>query len=141
MKYNHFVSDKGWIKFNYPSHLIYVEEEEGTYLFYTEQTGSFRITLLEIQADHFDTDKYLVDLCEENNGEILKNDRGYSYLYYISSSENSGEALTIFNWIFAADNKIVYCSYTIDTGTQIDPEIVEEQQEINQIIANLAIGK
>lgn len=121
--------------------MIYVEEEEGTYLFYTEQTGSFRITPLEIQANHFDTDKYLVDLCEENNGKILKNDRGYSYLYYISSSENSGEALTIFNWIFAADNKIVYCSYTIDTVTRIDPEIVEEQQEINQIIANLAIGK
>jgi hypothetical protein len=95
MKYNHFVSDQGWIKFNYPSHLIYVEEEEGTYLFYTEQTGSFRITPLEIQANHFDTDKYLVDLCEENNWKILKNDRGYSYLYYISSSENSGEALTI----------------------------------------------
>jgi len=57
------------------------------------------------------------------------------------SSKNSGEALIFFNWIFADDNKVVYCSYTIDTVIQIDPEIVEEQQEINQIIANLAIGK
>lgn len=141
MKYNYFISNQGWIEFSYPSNLIYVEEVEGTYLFYTEQTGSFRITPLEIQSINFNTDDYLVDLCKENNGTILKNDVEYKYLYYISPSKNNDSALTIFNWIFAVDNKIVYCSYTIDAISIADPEIVEEYKEINKIIANLQIGK
>ncbi|WP_343320904.1 DUF3805 domain-containing protein [Sphingobacterium multivorum] len=141
MKYNQFVSNQGWIKFSYPINLIYVEEEEGTYLFYTEQTGSFRITPLEIESNSFNSEEYLVDLCEENGGSVLRNDVGHKYLYYISSSENNGDALTIFNWIFADYNKIIYCSYTIDTVSIASPEIVEELKEINRIIATLKIEK
>lgn len=37
MKYNYFISNQGWIEFSYPSNLIYVEEVEGTSLFYTEK--------------------------------------------------------------------------------------------------------
>lgn len=49
MKYNHFKSNQGWLSFEYPSNMTYAEEEEGTYLFFTEQTGSFRVTPLQLE--------------------------------------------------------------------------------------------
>ena len=73
MNYTQFISNQKWIKFNYPSNLICMEEEEGTYLFYTEQTGSFRITPLKLEGkSNFNADKYLQDLASENKGEIFK---------------------------------------------------------------------
>jgi hypothetical protein len=139
MNYSQFTSNQGWINFQYPSNLISTEEQEGTYLFYTEQTGSFRITplLLEGRGD-FDADAYLKKMAGENKVEILKNQFN-NYVYYISYSKDDAENLTIYNWIFSVDNKIVYCSYTIDTESTNEPEIDAERKEIFKIIENLNI--
>lgn len=138
MNYNKFISNQGWISFNYPSNLISVEEEEGTYLFYTEQTGSFRITPLKLEGSgNFNPDNYLNNLSNENEGEILKNKHSNNYVYYVSYSANDDEDLTIFNWIFAINDKILYCSYTIDTDSVNNPEIISEKNEVFKIIDNL----
>lgn len=140
MNYNKFISNQGWVSFNYPANLISIEEEEGTYLFYTEKTGSFRITPLKLGgSNNFDANKYLKDLSAKNNGEILENQHGNEYVYYISSSVDYEDNLTIFNWTFAVNNKIVYCSYTIDTISTNDSEIISEKGEIFKIIENLNI--
>jgi len=139
MNYNHFVSNEGWISFNYPSNLTFEEEEEGTYLFYTEDTGSFRITPIKLKGgDNFNSHKYLNDLANENNVEISQDFKN-ECVYYISHSADD-EDLTIFNWIFAVDDKIVYCSYTIDTDSFNDTEIINEKNEILKIIQNLQIN-
>lgn len=139
MNYNHFISNQEWITFDYPSNMISVEEEEGTYLFYTEQTGSFRITPIKIGVDNnFDGEKYLKELSQENNGEILQNLHN-NYVFYISNSEDEDGPLSIYNWIFAVNNKIIYCSYTIDSDRIDDPEIVDERKEIFKIIENINI--
>jgi hypothetical protein len=140
MNYSQFTSNQGWINFYYPSNLISTEEEEGTYLFYTEQTGSFRITPLLLEGkDDFDADAYLKKMAAENEAEILKNQFN-NYVNYISYSKDDTENLTIYNWIFAFDNKIVYCSYTIDTESTNEPEIDAERKEIFKIIGNLNIN-
>ncbi|TXI99917.1 MAG: DUF3805 domain-containing protein [Chryseobacterium cucumeris] len=140
MNYTQFISNQKWIKFNYPSNLICMEEEEGTYLFYTEQTGSFRITPLKLEGkSNFNADKYLQDLASENKGEIFKNQHSNKYVYYISHSVDEEDDLTIFNWIFAVNDKIVYCSYTVDTDSLNMSEIIEEKNEILRIISNFNI--
>ena len=140
MNYKQFISHQGWVTFNYPSNLINIEEDEGTYLFYTEDTGSFRITPLKLEGKaDFDVEQYLEDLCDENNGKILTNQQSLIYLFYISKSVDKDEDLTIFNWIFATDGKIVYCSYTIDTESSNQPAIIAERKEIENIIDNLDV--
>ncbi len=140
MNYNEFISNQEWLKFTYPSNLINIEEEEGTYLFYTEETGSFRVTPLKLEGNgNFNSEKYLIDLSDENKGKILENKRGNKYVYYISYSLDEEDDLTIFNWVFAVDNKIVYCSYTIDTDSINDNNIMSEKNEISKIIEMLII--
>lgn len=140
MNYKKFTSNQGWINFNYPSNLINVEEEEGTYLFYTEDTGSFRMTPLKLEGKtDFDAEQYLKDICDENNGELFTNQESLRYIFYISKSVDEDEDLTIFNWIFAIENKIVYCSYTINTESSSQPAIIVERKEIENIIDNLEI--
>lgn len=139
MNYNEFVSNEGLLKFDYPSHLTFVEEEDGTYLFYNEQTGSFRVTPLKLANKNFDADKYLKTIADENKGEILTNHKNIKYVFYISSSEYE-EDLTIFNWIIAAGNSVIYCSYTIDSVCINDDEVVEEKNEIIKIIENLKLN-
>lgn len=140
MNYNEFISNQEWLKFTYPSNLINIEEEEGTYLFYTEETGSFRVTPLKLEGNgNFNSEKYLIDLSDENKGKILENKRGNKYVYYISYSLDEEDDLTIFNWVFAVDNKIVYCSYTIDTDSINDNNIISEKNEISKIIEMLII--
>ncbi|WP_333577715.1 DUF3805 domain-containing protein [Sphingobacterium sp.] len=140
MNYKKFTSNQGWINFNYPSNLINVEEDEGTYLLYTEDTGSFRITPLKLEGKtDFDAEQYLKDICNENNGEMLVNQESLSHVFYISKSVDEDEDLTIFNWIFAIEDKIVYCSYTIDTQSSSQPAIITERKEIENIIDNLEI--
>ncbi|WP_185249138.1 DUF3805 domain-containing protein [Chryseobacterium bernardetii] len=142
INYNQFISNQGWVSFNYPANLISIEEEEGTYLFYTEKTGSFRLTPLKLEGkNNFDANKYLKDLSNKNKGKILKNQHGNEYVYYISSSADNEDNFTIFNWIFAVNNKIVYCSYTIDTDSTNDSQIISEKGEIFKIIENLNITK
>ena len=140
MNYKKFISNQEWLKFTYPSNLINIEEEEGTYLFYTEETGSFRVTPLKLEGNgNFNSEKYLIDLSDENKGKILENKRGNKYVYYISYSLDEEDDLTIFNWVFAVDNKIVYCSYTIDTDSINDNNIMSEKNEISKIIEMLII--
>lgn len=140
MNYNEFISNQEWLKFTYPSNLINIEEEEGTYLFYTEETGSFRVTPLKLEGNgNFNSERYLIDLSDENKGKILENKRGNKYVYYISYSLDEEDDLTIFNWVFAVDNKIVYCSYTIDTDSINDNNIMSEKNEISKIIEMLII--
>lgn len=137
MNYKQFTSNQEWVNFHYPSNII--SEEEGTYLFYTEHTGSFRVTPLKLEDNgNFNADKYLENLSNDYNGEILKNPSG-KYVYYISYSMEEDEKLLIFNWIFAANKKIVYCSYTIDDSDKDHPEILKEKDEILKIINNLKI--
>lgn len=139
MIYNQFISNQGWISFNYPSNMISVEEEEGTYLFYTEQTGSFRVTPLKLGGNKvFDGDKYLKDQAQKNDGEILHNSNN-SYVFYVSSSNDGDGPLSVYNWIFAANNKIVYCSYTVDSDRINDPEIVDEKNEVFKIIESINV--
>ena len=140
MNYKQFIPNQEWIHFNYPSNLINVEEDEGTYLFYTEDTGSFRITPVKLEGNaNFDAEQYLSDICNENDGEILENQQNLSYVFYISKSVDEDEDLTIFNWIFAIEDKIVYCSYTIDTETENETEITDEKKEIEKVISSLKI--
>ncbi|QRY55971.1 DUF3805 domain-containing protein [Sphingobacterium siyangense] len=140
MNYKQFTSNQGWISFKFPSNLINVEEDEGTYLFYTEDTGSFRITPLKLEGKtDFDVEQYLKDICNENNGEMLVNQESLSHVFYISKSVDEDEDLTIFNWIFAIENNIVYCSNTIDTETEDEREIIDEKREIEDIIFSLQI--
>lgn len=140
MNYNRFISNQGWISFSYPSNLINIEEEEGTYLFYTEQTGSFRITPLRLMGKgDFDADNYLNSESKNNEGEILQNPFN-KYVHYVSRSVDNIEDLTIFNWIFARNDKIVYCSYTIETDSIRNPEIVEEHKEIIKIIESINVS-
>lgn len=139
MNYSQFSSNQGWVSFNYPSNMITMEEDEGTYLFYTEQTGSFRVTPIKLdEKGNFDADKYLIDLSIEHNGQILKN-LNHKYVFYLSYSEDNEDALTIFNWIFVVNDKIVYCSYTIDSDGIDDPEILTEKNEILKIIEKFHI--
>ena len=139
MNYSKFTSNQGWLTFYYPSNFINTEEDKGTYLFYTEQTGSFRITPLKLEGkSDFDADSYLKKMSKEYSAEILKNSYN-NYVYYVSYSNDDSEDLTIYNWIFAVNKKIIYCSYTIDTISTNEPEIDLERKEIFKIIENLNI--
>lgn len=139
MNYKEFTSNEGWVSFNYPFNMNCLEEYEGTYLLYTEETGSFRITPLKLEgASNFNSDKYLDDLSVENDGEILQNSHN-KYVYYIYHSEDEDNILVIYNWIFATTDKIVYCSYTVDTESINDPKVITEKEEVVKIIENLTI--
>lgn len=140
MKYKQFVSNEGWINLNYPSNMTCIEEVEGTYLFYTEETGSFRITPFKLKGNKiFNPDKYLNDQLTENGGEMLQNLYN-KYIFYISHSEDDENILTIYNWFFATQDKVVYCSYSVDANRINYPEIISEKEEIFKIIKNLKIN-
>ncbi|MDQ1097681.1 MULTISPECIES: DUF3805 domain-containing protein [Chryseobacterium] len=136
MNYKKFKSNQGWLSFEYPSSMIQIEEDEGTYLFYTEDTGSFRITPLLLEGKgNFDTDQFLRNRQREYGGEIKLNSAQNEYLYYKSLDED--DDLIIYNWIFAKNDKIIYCSYTIDVDTEEQEKIIIEKREVLTIIENL----
>ena len=114
--------------------MTYLEEEEGTYLFFTEQTGSFRVTPLQLEGKrNFDAYNFLIARQEEYEGKIQVNIVGNNYLYYKSNDED--DDVLIYNWIFAKNSKIIYCSYTIDS--EEDDTIIAERKEIFKIIDEL----
>ncbi|WP_412468731.1 DUF3805 domain-containing protein [Pedobacter sp. KLB.chiD] len=136
MNYKKFKSNQGWLSFEYPSSMIQIEEDEGTYLFYTEDTGSFRITPLLLEGKgNFDTDQFLRNRQREYGGVIKLNGAQNEYLYYKSLDED--DDLIIYNWIFAKNDKIIYCSYTIDVDTEEQEKIIIEKREVLTIIENL----
>lgn len=47
------------IKFYYPNNWIDKIEEDGTYLFYDDNFGSFRMTVLKIDNPNFSIEEYL----------------------------------------------------------------------------------
>lgn len=139
--YTKFTSNQGWVSFYFPSHLECTQEHEGTYLFYTENTGSFRVTPLSLEGENtgdFDHQQYLQNISSEYWGEVLGG-LYHDYAYYVSSSRDDDNDLTIYNWVFAIENKIVVCTYTIDTDSINGPEIISEKAEIYRIIDNLSL--
>jgi predicted DNA binding protein len=138
MKYKEFKSNQAWLIFNYPSNMIQIEEQEGTYLFYTEETGSFRVTPLKVEDDgSFNAIKFLHKCCADYDGQLLENLKNNKYVFSISTSIDEDDDLTIYNWIFSKDNKIIYCSYTLDSSSIEDKEIIAEKDEVQKIIENL----
>jgi hypothetical protein len=148
MKYKKFVSNQGWLTFDYPSEWTQSEEEEGTYLFMNNDNwkGSFRITPLKIAGD----DKADIDsrLLSYVNDEIIKNKDSklvkigqLSIAHYSVTKVQDEDPLTILYWIFGHKQVLVIATFTIDTNRLNNRDVNHEIDSCKKALETLKIDK
>jgi len=143
-----FVSNQGWLTFDYPSTWDQSEEDEGTYLFMDNDNwkGNFRITPLRISGKDTDSidlrlQKNVEEQIDKNKGARFIKLGQYNVATYFKTIVQDGDTLTILYWIFEQNQTMITASFTIDANRFEDNDVKREIRHCEKTIETLKIEK
>ena len=148
MTYKKFISNKGWLAFDYPSTWTQTEEDEGTFLFMDKENwkGNFRITPLKISGNSKDSvdlklQNYIIDEINKNKGAKLITIGQYKPAHYSKITIQDKKSLTMLYWIFENNQVLITATFTIDSNRLNEIDVNHEIDYCKKVLETLKIKK
>ena len=130
------------IAFEYPSEWIDTIEGDGTYLFYKEMLGSFRLSAIEIKNQKFNITSFLNGEYRDNKNYNPKwlNLGNFKFVYYKQPAKKQDN--TIMHYFISGEkNILLILSYAYDSALDNTEIINTEIQKVKNTISSIKIER
>ena len=133
------------IQFQYPDWWLHKIEDDDTYLFWDEYTGSFRITPSIINLQIFSLDQFLENKFQEyfEKNPIWKTYNNRKYLYYEDLTKETNDITKLHFYISGQKNTLLICSFAYNNELLKDiysrDEVEEALMEVDNILNSLTL--
>lgn len=140
MNHKEFIDIKSGISFFYPSYWQSEVEEDGTFLFYDEELGSFRVTVVFIKNSDFSIQSYLEEEFNDNiqHSPTWEKIGSLMFLKYKSDAEFEDDTV-IHYYVTGCGNLVLYCSYAYDEEFEGNPQLINALEEVERSLQSINI--